>query len=678
MRDVEPPGSETTPAQARPADVLVPRRALFGNPHRTAAAVSPDGRRLAFLAPFEGVLNVWVSPLDAPDAAQPLTRASGRPVADFVWAAGSDRILFRHDQGGTENFSLYGASLADGTVVDYTPMPDTQANIIRVSSKVPERVLIGLNDRDRRWHDVYSLDLQSGELTPVWRNPGGYQRVLASPELELVLARRILPGGGAGYERFQPDGSLVPVFDFGLEDSWTTTALSAASATRVHLLDTRGRNTAALSALDLETGELTVIAEDDRVDVGGSIKDPRTGAVIAYSLDVLTRRWIGLDPATAADIARIDEAVGGPWALTAQSDDNRFWTLSVERVAAPTSFWLYDREGHEVRRLFSSRPDLDEVPLAPMHGREIASRDGLTLVSYLSLPPGADADGDGVPDHPLPMILLVHGGPWGRDTFFFEPYHQWLANRGYAVLSVNFRGSTGFGKAFLNAGNLEWGRKMQDDLHDAVAWAVQSGVTGADAVCIMGGSYGGYAALVGVAMTPDAFRCGVEIVGVSNLITFMETVPPYWGAIYEQFAHRMGDPRTEAGRAMLRERSPALFTHRIKVPLLIGQGANDARVNKRESDQVVDSMRAAGAPVTYVLYPDEGHGFRRPENALSFNAVTEGFLASCLGGACEPIGEDFRGSSIQVLEGATLVEGLAQALGAPAADPPASALAAEA
>jgi dipeptidyl aminopeptidase/acylaminoacyl peptidase len=299
-----------------------------------------------------------------------------------------------------------------------------------------------------------------------------------------------------------------------------------------------------------------------------------------------------------------------------------------------------------------------------MHGRKIAARDGLTLVSYLSLPPEADSDGDGVPDRPLPLILLVHGGPWGRDTFFFEPYHQWLANRGYAVLSVNFRSSTGFGKGFLNAGNLEWGRKMQTDLLDAVEWAVEAGVTARDSVCIMGGSYGGYAVLVGLAMTPSVFRCGVEIVGVSNLITFMETVPPYWGAIYEQFAHRMGDPRTEEGRALLRERSPALFVHQIAAPLLIGQGANDARVNQRESDQVVEAMRQGGVPVTYVLYPDEGHGFRRPENALSFNAVTDGFLAECLGGAAEPVGDDFRGSSIQVLEGAGLVAGLPEALAA--------------
>jgi len=260
------------------------------------------------------------------------------------------------------------------------------------------------------------------------------------------------------------------------------------------------------------------------------------------------------------------------------------------------------------------------------------------------------------------MVLLVHGGPWGRDVLGFDSTHQWLANRGYAVLSVNYRSSTGFGKAFISAGDLEWGRAMHHDLLDSVDWAVRAGVTTADMVCIMGGSYGGYATLVGVAMTPDVFRCGVEIVGPSNLVTLLETVPPYWGAIYEQFAQRMGDPRTEDGRALLRERSPVNYAQQIKVPLLIGQGANDARVNKRESDQIVAAMKAHGVPVTYVLYPDEGHGFRRPENNTAFNAVTEGFLATCLGGAAEPIGDDFQSSSIQVLEGADLVDGLAAAL----------------
>jgi dipeptidyl aminopeptidase/acylaminoacyl peptidase len=256
----------------------------------------------------------------------------------------------------------------------------------------------------------------------------------------------------------------------------------------------------------------------------------------------------------------------------------------------------------------------------------------------------------------------VHGGPWARDVWGYHPYHQWLANRGYAVLSVNYRGSTGFGKGFISAGDLEWGAKMHDDLVDAVEHMVAQGVTRRDSVAIMGGSYGGYATLVGVTMTPKVFRCGVDIVGPSNLFTLLETIPPYWTAIFEQFARRMGDPRTEAGRALLKARSPITYVDAIEVPLLIGQGANDPRVNQRESDQIVAAMKAKAIPVTYVLYPDEGHGFARPENNLSFSAVAEGFLAAHMGGAAEPIGEDLIGASIQVPEGADIVAGLAEAL----------------
>ena len=649
-------------ALARPEWELIPRRALFGNPSRSAPALSPDGRWLAFIAPQAGVQNVWIAPVGNPEDAAPLSSAKGRPVADFIWSPDSQHVLYRQDEGGTENFQLFGVALADRRTVNHTPFPKAQATIVRVSSAVRDAILIGLNDRDPRWHDVHRLNPATGELTLVWQNPGGYARVIADPQLRPVLARRIVPGGGAHYDRLDANGEPSPLFGFGLEDSLSTAVLSAVSGHEVQLLDSRGRNTSALSTMDLDTGEARVIAEDDRVDIGGSIKHPLTGEVLAYGVEYLTKRWVALSPEVAEDIATIDREAGGQWAVTSQSNDNRLWTISVERPAEATAFLLYVRAERRLTPLFSSRSELQDKRLAVMHPVEIPARDGLTLVSYLTLPPSSDSDGDGVPDHPVPLVLLVHGGPWGRNTYLFDNEHQWLATRGYAVLAANFRASTGFGKAFVGAGDLEWGAKMQDDLLDAVAWAVKAGVTTADAVAIMGGSYGGYATLVGVAMTPDVFRCGLEIVGPSNLLTLLETVPPYWGAIYEQFAHRMGDPRTEAGRALLKERSPVHNAHRIKVPLLIGQGANDARVNKRESDQIVDAMKANGIPVTYVLYPDEGHGFRRAENSLSFYAVAEGFLSACMGGACEPIGADFEGSSIEVLDGAELIEGLAAAV----------------
>ena len=293
-----------------------------------------------------------------------------------------------------------------------------------------------------------------------------------------------------------------------------------------------------------------------------------------------------------------------------------------------------------------------------MHPREIMSRDGKTIVSYLTLPPGSDANADGVPDHPVPTVMLVHGGPWARDAYGYNPYHQWLANRGYAVISPNFRGSTGFGKAFIEAGNLQWGKAMHDDLIDVAQWAVKQGIAPADKIAIMGGSYGGYATLAGLAFTPTAFACGVDIVGPSNLETLLKTIPPYWEPIVKQFHERMGNPGTPEGLALLKAASPLYSADKIVRPLLIGQGANDPRVNKAESDQIVAAMKAKNIPVTYVLFPDEGHGFAKPANNIAFNAVAENFLSTCLGGRAEPIGATLKASTAQIVDGGQFVSGL--------------------
>ena len=367
----------------------------------------------------------------------------------------------------------------------------------------------------------------------------------------------------------------------------------------------------------------------------------------------------------AADLKALEAIGPGEVSVNSRTLDDKTWIVTYSAAESPAVYYRYDRTpGAEgtLTRLFSARPALDGKPLAPMWPLELKSRDGLNLVSYLTLPPQADPDGDGKPDAPVPMVLLVHGGPWGRDEYGYSGYDQWLANRGYAVLGVNFRGSTGFGKEFTNAGDGEWAGKMHDDLIDAVQWAVGQGITTADKVAIMGGSYGGYATLAGLTFTPDTFACGVDIVGPSNLNTLLSTVPPYWASFFEQLAKRMGDPRTDAGKKWLTERSPLTRADQIKKPLLIGQGANDPRVKQAESDQIVKAMQAKNIPVTYVLFPDEGHGFARPENNKAFNAVTEGFLAQCLGGRVEPIGKDFTGSSISVPVGADGVPGLAEAL----------------
>jgi dipeptidyl aminopeptidase/acylaminoacyl peptidase len=374
--------------------------------------------------------------------------------------------------------------------------------------------------------------------------------------------------------------------------------------------------------------------------------------------------WRILDDAIRADMEYLESVEDGEVLVTSRTLDDKLWTVAYLLDDGPVKFYLYDRDKKDAKFLFTSRDDLANYEFVKMHTPIIKSRDGLNLVSYLSLPKGSDPDGDGIPDKPLPLVLDVHGGPWARDGWGFNSSHQWLADRGYAVLSVNYRGSTGFGKNFVNAANGEWSRKMHDDLIDAVNWAVEQGIANRDKVCIMGGSYGGYATLVGLTFTPEVFACGVDIVGPSSLVTLLQNVPPYWIPFMPVMKVRLGDVDTEEGRAELLKMSPLPLVDKIVKPLLIGQGANDPRVTQLEADQIVHAMEAKKIPVTYVLYPDEGHGFSNEPNRMSFNAVTEAFLAEHLGGKYEPVGDDFEGSSIHVPVGAEGVPGIKEELSA--------------
>ena len=644
---------------------LIERTRLFGNPSKLAGRISPDGAWLSWIAPRDGVLNVWVAPVADPAKARPLTAEKTRPIREYHWSPDSRTILFVNDHGGDENFLLYSVDVATAAQRSLTPFDKTRVEIVGISRTIKDRILIGLNNRDPRWHDLYSLDLATGKLTLVLQNDGGYAGYTADEQLLPRIAQKETPDGGAQF--FRIAGGKVeaaPFATIGLEDSLTTAPAGfTTDGKTLYWIDSRGRDTAAVVAQDVASGRQTVIAEDRRADIDDVMADPKTGVIQAWAANYLRADWKASDPAIGRDLAFLKEQLKGDINVTSRTDADDKWTVAVDPVVRPPSTWLYDRKAHTLTQLFVSRPELIGAPLVAMHPQEIPARDGMTLVSYLTLPAGSDADGDGKPDHPVPMVLYVHGGPWARDDYGYNSWHQWLANRGYAVLSVNYRGSTGLGKTFTTAGNLQWGRKMHDDLLDAVGWAVKQGVTTKDKVAIAGGSYGGYATLAGVTFTPDAFRCGVDIVGPSNLFTLLQTIPPYWEAGKQQFYQRMGNPTTEQGRALLHERSPLFMADRIKVPLLIGQGQNDPRVNVRESQQIVDAMKAKHIPVTYVVFPDEGHGFARPVNNVAFNAITENFLSQCLGGRAEPIGDALKPSSAQVQEGAAGVPGLAQATG---------------
>ena len=642
---------------------LIARDALFGNPERANVQISPDGKYLSWVAAVDGVLNVWIAPADNPSQARAVTQDTARGIRSYFWSYQPDTLLYLRDSGGDEDFHLYAVDLKTGQAKDLTPFPKTTAQVAGVSPKHPGTILVGMNDRDAQWHDIYKVDLASGNRTLLEKNDAQIAGYIADADYTLKYAQRSRPDGGADVLRRGANGAWEKFDDIPFEDVLTTSpgGLTLDGKT-LYFTDSRGRNTAALFAIDVASGKRSLVLEDARADVGGTLADPATGKVQAVSVDYLRDEWKVVDPAIRADLEKLEAIGPGDVSVNTRTLDDKTWIVAYSAAEAPLVYYRYDRGAGTLTKLFSARPKLEGKPLVPQWPVEIASRDNKTLVSYLTLPRSADANNDGKADAPVPLVLLVHGGPWARDSYGYGGYNQWLANRGYAVLSVNFRGSTGFGKDFTNAGNGEWAGKMHDDLIDAVQWAVKQGVTTQDQVAIMGGSYGGYATLTGLTFTPDAFACGVDIVGPSNLNTLLSTVPPYWASFFEQLAKRMGDPRTDAGKKWLTERSPLTRADQIKKPLLIGQGANDPRVKQAESDQIVKAMQAKNIPVTYVLFPDEGHGFARPENNKAFNAVTEGFLAQCLGGRAEPIGKDFTGSSISVPVGADGVPGLAEAL----------------
>lgn len=659
---------------------LIARDILFGNPDKASLQISPDGRYLGFLAPVNNVLNVWVAPVDAPEKAEPVTKDTRRGIRIYFWAYTNQHIIYLQDQGGDENWQVHAVNIVTKEDKNLTPFeeilgPDgkpitlpngkplrPQAQIQQVSHKFTDEILIGLNNHNPQFHDLYRLNILTGEMKLVQQNDSflGFQ---TDDDYNIRFAAQMTPDGGLAY--FSPDGrGGWKLFDkVPMEDMMTTSPIGFDKTGRVlYMIDSRGRNTAALISVDLKTGEKKVIFEDPRADVSSIMMHPTEKTVEAVAVEYLRTEWTALDESVKSDLDYLKTVTDGDLNVTSRTLNNKFWTVAYVVDDGPVRYYLYDRANKQARFMFTNRKDLEGLKLAKMHPLVIKSRDGLNLVSYLTLPYWRDPDNDGRPDKPLPMVLYVHGGPWARDSWGYDPVHQWLANRGYAVLSVNFRGSTGFGKDFINASNLEWAGKMHDDLIDAVNWAIENGIADKNKVAIMGGSYGGYATLVGLTFTPDVFACGVDIVGPSNLRTLLETIPPYWKPLMELWATRVGDPRTEEGRKLLEARSPLTYVDRIKKPLLIGQGANDPRVKQTESDQIVKAMQEKNIPVTYVLYSDEGHGFARPENRLSFYAVSELFLAKHLGGRAQEIGDDFKGSTIQVPQGAENIPGLVEAL----------------
>lgn len=641
------------------AEGLIPRAVLFGNPSRAAPKLSPDGKHIAFLAPHDGVLNVWVAPAEKVDAAKAITKSKARPIRRFFWAYDNQHVVYLQDKGGDENWRAYSVNTASGKETDLTPIDGVRAEIQEVSHKKPHQILVRLNDRDERYHDVYRVDLRTGERSLVQKNEDQYGGFHTDESFRIRYAHKPTDDGGRQLYRKAGD-AFVPFLKIGSDDALTTGLIGLDKSGKTLFLRTSvGRDTAALVAMPASGGKQKVLAEDAKADINEVLRHPTEKTVQATASTYLRKTWKFVDMKMQRDFDVLSKVTRGDVAIASRTLDDQRWTVAFVTDDGPVKYYLYDRRTKKASFLFSNRPELEDLDLATMRPVVIKARDGLDMVSYLTLPAAIRG---ARPPHPLPMVLFVHGGPWGRDNWGYNPYHQWLQDRGYAVLSVNYRGSTGFGKRHINLSNHQWAGTMHDDLIDAVRWATREGVAHKDKVAIMGGSYGGYATLVGLTFTPAQFACGVDIVGPSNLVTLLESIPPYWAPYLALFKKRVGDHTTETGKKQLMLRSPISRADKIVRPLLIGQGANDPRVKQAESDQIVKAMQKKEIPVTYVLFPDEGHGFARPANRLAFNAVAEAFLGRCLGGASEPVGDDFENSSLRVPAGKKLVPGLATAL----------------
>jgi len=651
---------------------LLPLQLLLAPAEYLAPQISPDGNWISYIGPLDGVANFFVAPVDKPQQGRPVTHYTERGVQAtdvsgqvmYAWHFDSKQLIYPKDYDGDENWDIHIVDIVKGEDRNLTPSPGVKTSIIAYHPKYPDQVIIQATERHPMMPDVFRLDLKTGDRESLFMNPGNALGFLPDGDLQLRLAITVNSSGGIEINRLNGDNAFEPFLEIANEDLPALTTSSYQKIFRVtsdneklYLYDVEGRDTTAFISLDLASGEKKVIAADDRVDLSGILYEPITNKPLAYAVNLTRTSWHAIDASVSADIEFLNQKAAGDWKVVSQTHDNDQWIVQDMLSHKPIRFFIYNRLEKTVVNLFTSTPALEGLALSKLHPYRVRTNDGFDLISYLLLPPWMDPDEDGRPSQPLPVVVLVHGGPSDeRAQFAYGPFLHWLANRGYGLMYVNFRGSAGFGKAYMNAQIREWGGKMHQDILDQVDWAIAEKIADPDQIAIMGGSYGGYEVLVAMTMTPDKFACGIDLVGPSNLEIFM----PHWDE--DRMGEVLGDPRTEEGRAFLRSRSPITFADQTLHPVLIGQGARDSRVPQDQSDMIVDVMQKNGVAVTYVLYPDEGHGLMRTANNFSFWAVGEVFLAECLGGRSMPIGNALQGASMQVPFGAEFIPGLSTAL----------------
>jgi dipeptidyl aminopeptidase/acylaminoacyl peptidase len=616
---------------------IIDREVFFGNPEYAGAQISPDGRYISFVKPLKGTMNVWVKGVDEPfSAARPMTNDQARPVRSYFWSRDGKYILFVQDKGGDENFNVYAVNPADKpaagsevpTARNITDAKGIRAMIQLVPKSDPDAIYVGINDRDKAWHDLYKVKISTGERTLIGENKDRYQGMVFDNNDKLRLAIRSPQNGDTEILRIGDDGKATKIYDCNAFESCGPVAFNKDNK-RVYITTNKGGlDLIELQLLDVDTGKAEKVEGDPlgKVDFGDVNISDVTKEIVATTYTDEKNRIYFKDKAFEKDYEYIKKNLGDrEISFNSNTADESKFIVATYSDVDPGTVWLFDRKTKNLSTLYQVREKLDRSALSPMKAITYKSSDGLVIPAYLTLPKGVEPKN-------LPVVVFPHGGPWGRDTWGYNTFAQFLSNRGYAVLMPNFRASTGYGKKFLNAGNNEWGQKMQDDITYGAKYLIEQGIADPKRVGIMGGSYGGYATLAGVAFTPDVYAAAVAIVAPSNLRTLLEAIPPYWEAIRAVFYKRMGDPNTPEGLAQMKRQSPLYSADKIKTPLMVVQGANDPRVNKREADQIVIALRDRNYPVEYLVAPDEGHGFARPVNNSAMIAASERFLAKHLGG----------------------------------------------
>lgn len=624
---------------------IIPRKVLFGNPDKARVSLTHDGKYILYIAPKDGVLNIWLAPSDDISKAEAITHDKGRGIWSYAKAYNNKNILYNQDFNGDENDRIYSYNIETKESKLLTPEKGVKAGIAGASHKKPNEILIYLNERNPEYFDIYKLNLDTLEKELIYKNDR-FTDCVVDENLNLRFGSLLDKDGAVEYYELR-DGEPKLYTKISMEDSFNTSILGFdASGEILYMLEGRNRNTSALKAITLATGSEEILAEDAKADIGLFTVHPTKQTPQAVSIDYDRVSYKILDKDIEDDIKYLQSLDRGDLIINSRTLDDKIWIVAYMADNASVKYYKYDRANKKAKFLFTNRKELEQYNLAKMIPVIIKSRDGLDLVSYITFPNDIKLDENNIPDKKVPLIINVHGGPWVRDSWGYNPEHQWLANRGYAVLSINYRGSTGFGKDFLNAGNLEYAGKMHTDLIDGVNWAIKNNIVDSDKVCIMGGSYGGYATLVGLTMTPDIFACGVDVVGMSNLLTHVQSKAPYMTPLLSIYKTRIGSWDTEEEKEFLRQKSPINFVDNIKKPLFIAQGAHDVRVVQAESEQIVNSMKAKSIPVVYALYKDEGHGFAKPGNRISYYALAEQFLAKILKGRAEHIGDDLKNPNL--------------------------------